>query len=307
MIKNLDDRTLLSKTDSLVREERELLTKLLHHLREIERRRLFADFGYKSLYDMLVKKYGYSEDQAYRRISAMRLLAELPEIEAKINQGDLNLSHLGLAQTLFRQERKTHQTEVPKIDKLKVLESFARTTTREAERIAFSFSSAPEMLQSGRIRAVSEDQIEMRFVASLATQEKIETLKGWLAHKSPNVQLGELFEMLCDLALAEWDPRKPAAPRKQRVQARRALTTEDQPRVRRSNSIAGLRREIFRGAGNVCEKCGSQHALEIDHVRPRAVGGDSTRENLRLLCRACNQRAAIRNLGLRKMNPFLNR
>lgn len=72
-LQNLSDASLIAVTDGIVREERELLTKILHHLREIERRRLFADLGFKSLYDLLIKKYSYSEDQAYRRISAMRL------------------------------------------------------------------------------------------------------------------------------------------------------------------------------------------------------------------------------------------
>ncbi|NUM89448.1 MAG: HNH endonuclease, partial [Bdellovibrionales bacterium] len=49
----------------------------------------------------------------------------------------------------------------------------------------------------------------------------------------------------------------------------------------------------------------SRYALEIDHRVPRAHGGTSTPENLRLLCRSCNQRAAIQAFGLRKMEPHL--
>ena len=45
--------------DKLVQEERELLTSVLAHLREIERRRLFCDLGFSSLFSYAVEKLGY--------------------------------------------------------------------------------------------------------------------------------------------------------------------------------------------------------------------------------------------------------
>ncbi|NUM89008.1 MAG: HNH endonuclease [Bdellovibrionales bacterium] len=61
---------------------------------------------------------------------------------------------------------------------------------------------------------------------------------------------------------------------------------------------AALRRHIWQKARNKCENCRSVYALEIDHRIPRALGGTNNAPNLRLLCRACNQRAAIRVFGL---------
>lgn len=307
MLNKLTDHALVAKTDSLVQEERAILTNLLHHFREIERRRLYSDFGYKSLYDMLTKKFGYSEDQAYRRIAAMRLLKEIPEIETQINEGLLNLTHLGLAQNLFRQEKKIHQIEISREEKLQVLTAFANKTTREAEKIAFSFSSRPEELKEDRIQSISESKIELRFLASADLQRKIETLKGWRAHRDPKMSLGELFEQLCDLALLEWAPGKSAAPRKHGV-TRSTSRTIARVKVSRDQkpSAAAIRRSIFSQAENKCEKCGSEYALEIDHIQPRAFGGESTTQNLRLLCRSCNQRAAIVNLGQKKMDRYLS-
>lgn len=88
-LRNVSDQVLLEKTENLVKQERELLTQVLHHLREIESRRLFSSLGFKSLFDYAVKKLGYSADQAARRISAMRLLKEIPELEEKIESGAL--------------------------------------------------------------------------------------------------------------------------------------------------------------------------------------------------------------------------
>ena len=59
-LNHLSDEVLLSRIGELARRERELLTQALHHLREIERRRLFASLGFSSMFDYAVTKLGYS-------------------------------------------------------------------------------------------------------------------------------------------------------------------------------------------------------------------------------------------------------
>ncbi|MCC7405203.1 MAG: HNH endonuclease, partial [Bdellovibrionales bacterium] len=44
----------------------------------------------------------------------------------------------------------------------------------------------------------------------------------------------------------------------------------------------------------------------IDHVRPQALGGSSAPQNLRVLCRSCNQRAAIKVFGQTRMDRYLS-
>src|SRR6476620_6168878 len=100
----LSDKELLKSTKALVARERTLLTEILHHLREVERRRLFSELGRQSLFDYAVRELGYSEDQAYRRINAMRLLKEMPQIEGKIADGSLTLSSLSVAGSMFKAE-----------------------------------------------------------------------------------------------------------------------------------------------------------------------------------------------------------
>jgi hypothetical protein len=290
----MNDSVLIAATESLIRQERELLTSVLHHLHEIDRRRLFCSLGYKSLFDFAVRHLGYPEDQAYRRISAMKLLRELPELEEKVNQGEISLTHIGLAQSLFKQERKFHQKEMSHQDKLSVFTQIASKPVREAERITHALSSCPETAKPDRVTTISQNHVELKFTASTNLREKIERLRGWLAHQHPNLSLGELFERLCDLGLEEWDPAKSAAPRKRRV-------TISPPQ----KSQAQIRRDTFQRAKGQCESCGSHFALEIDHVRPQALGGSSPPQNLRVLCRSCNQRAAILVFGQPTMDRYL--
>jgi len=71
------------------------------------------------------------------------------------------------------------------------------------------------------------------------------------------------------------------------------------------DSLAETIRKVWRRDQCKCVWCGSTHALEIDHILPQAVGGESSFENMRLLCRSCNQRAAIQFFGQNKMNRYL--
>ena len=105
-LNKLSDRELLIKTQSLVKREREILTEILHHLKEVHRRRLYSDLGYKSLFDYAVKELSYSEGQAGRRVQAMKLIMEFPTVEEKIATGKLSLSNICQAQSYFREHRK---------------------------------------------------------------------------------------------------------------------------------------------------------------------------------------------------------
>ena len=364
-LKLIEDTALIRQTKRLVRQESELLTKVLHHLREIDRRRLFSSLGRKSLHEFAVKDLGYPDDQAYRRISAMKLLDELPQIEGLISRGEISLTHMGLAQTLFRQEEKIHQKKMNGEEKVLVLQKIAHLSVRDAEKVTLSLSSAPVAAKPDRVKLVTEELVEMKFLASTEIQEKIETLKGRLAHQHPNLSLGELFEKLCDWRLERLDPSAPRrrvkaksktaskskasdktkskaatefkaetenqtraeAEEQSQIQAKAQAETQTEtqtkvqiqnqtksesskkpaaPRKRGVEKIpAATRRLVFQKARNQCENCGSCHALEVDHIRPQALGGNSELENLRLLCRSCNQRAAIRNLGMEKMRDYL--
>ncbi len=53
---NLKDQELLNCTKTLVEKERQMLTEILYHLREVERRKLFCDLGYQSLFEYGVKE-----------------------------------------------------------------------------------------------------------------------------------------------------------------------------------------------------------------------------------------------------------
>ena len=335
---HLTDEELDQQLVGLARKEREILTDILNHLRECEARRLYSKYKFQSLFEYAIKRMGYSEDQAARRISAMRLLKELPTIEEKIEAGSLTLTHLVKAQTLFNQEKKAERTRTNS-EKLDLLCKIESTSKREAERRLAEESFVASLPQQPKIELDSFD-------ASL--QKKLTHLLGVRASARPNMTLHDLIDEMADLAIEKWDPLAKAerAARRKAVAEQKTVAAHvneaacmktcerldesapftvtappigaskdlksDAPRpapvrvesgsttVRRGYSRyipAALRHQVYMRDRGICRNCGSSHDVEVDHVVPLASGGASATENLRLLCRSCNQRHAIESFG----------
>ena len=111
--------------------------------------------------------------------------------------------------------------------------------------------------------------------------------------------MAQVFKRALQLAKAELMKRKYAV-------------TDRPGRSRGSKSArhisAETKREVHQRDEGRCtfvsesgRRCDSRHMVEFDHVAPRVCGGESTPENLRLLCRAHNQHKAEREFGLEFM------
>ena len=298
-LKNLSDKDLLAAVKNAVRSERETTMEVLRHLQELERRRLFADLGFSSLFVYAVKELKYSEDEALRRISAMRLMKELPEIAEKIKACSLTLTNLAKAQTYFRHKKKSARVSTE--EKLELLEKLENKSSRETEKILLAL--APTCQGRERIKPVSPENLEFRFTAPVELLEKINELKALLAHSHPDANLAELFALTVDLGIEHFKKKRSGKTQKPSPEKGDPPVA---PKVAANERYvpAQLKREIWQE--EKCENCGGKYALEIDHRKPFAQGGATNSENLRLLCKSCNQRAAIVTFGEVKMEEFLN-
>src|ERR1700683_4913632 len=109
------------------------------------------------------------------------------------------------------------------------------------------------------------------------------------------------MDKLCDLGLEKWDKSKNySAPGKV------IETSKTSVPMKSKTSKAHIRRQVWQRDKGECQICKAQHAIEIDHRIPKAMGGEDSIENLRLLCRACNQREAIKVYGQQKMDLYIN-
>jgi len=144
-IKKLSDKSLLTQTDLLAYEHRKNSVLLLRHLREIEVRRLFVDLGFSSMHKYCIQQLKFSEGETQRRLTSARLLAELPEIESKIETGKVNVTNLSKIQSFLRTE-KAASHPLTKEQKLELIEDLQNKSTRMVEKELVGLSHQPALL-----------------------------------------------------------------------------------------------------------------------------------------------------------------
>ena len=149
--------------------------------------------------------------------------------------------------------------------------------------------------------------------------EKLEAARDALSHSHPGADVEAILEAGLDLVIERAAARKglvkrPRTQRKAPVPRPPSSETAEpaEVEVKRTRHIpAAVRREVWTRDGGRCqfrlesgELCGSTHRLQFDHVRPVALGGESTVPNLRLACAAHNLLAARRVFGDALMDRY---
>ena len=204
----LKDADLLTQIKGFVQSERDLIINILSHLREIERRRLYCDLGYKSLFDYAVGELRYSEGQAGRRIQAMRLLKDLPELEGKIASGALSLSNVQQAQSFFREAQLAEPRRiVTPAEKLEVLERLENKSVRDGQKELLKINPT-HALPKEKERVVTETASEVSFLMSDKLKTKLEGVRALLGVKGATLSFAELFDVMSDLSLTALEYKK---------------------------------------------------------------------------------------------------
>jgi uncharacterized protein YcbK (DUF882 family) len=313
-LKNVSNEAHLLNTKNLVVRERELLNQVLHHLREIESRRLYASLGFASLFDYAVNELSYSASAAARRINAMRLLKDLPqEVEEALTGGKLSLSHLSSVQVFLKHE-KNHQGRVYSRDeKLDLVTQLQGTSQRQAEKILVSLSPDSTFKHQERVRPVAQNLSEFKTVISDGLLKKLERVRELTVHRTQSGHWSEVLEIMADLAIEALDPALA------RISSRKVKEKEligvpgSTPKLASRYIPKPVKKSIFQRAQGQCEfveprtqsRCSCRSFLQVDHITPLALGGASVAENLRVLCQAHNIHAALRVFGSKKMEKYL--
>lgn len=311
MLTELSNEILIQSTTTLFSNERRGQVQILEHLKEIENRRLYLEKGYPNLYEMCVQEFKCSCGSAQRRIYAMRLMKDVPEVAERIENGDLNLTILAHTQRFFRAEKR-EQREYTPAEKYELLSGFVGKSSREVERILTEAN--PSIARREHLQVLSSNDVKLTLIVSVALQEKIERLRELTSHSNPELKLENLLENLIDRELrrfgmkAETDKTPteggaatqpvPSGSRSRKIQKKKSARgpTKGLRSQRYRYTPPKLRREIFQRDGSCTfvdpssnRRCRSRYFLQVDHVRPLAMGGKTEKENLRLLCAAHNR------------------
>lgn len=324
-IQSLTNQQLILKIDGLVKEERRITIEILRLLREIERRQLFAELGFPSLFAYCTKMLLYSEAAACRRIEAMRAMRETSEIESKLESGELSLSVVTQARTMIRQHENFSKTKVTPEKRKDVMLSLCGQSKRDAEKVLATEFATPlpavPVVQRETARGTTRVTIEFA-EDEMKVFEEIRRLSGQPQNLKGTVlrlaakELTQLRKSRGETPVRGVSP-SPAEVKKEATIPEKSSIGEnspaklDQPKDSRAILIATKRR-VWVKAGGRCEfrtesgqRCESCHELEYDHIVPVCLGGLSTEDNLRLLCRQHNIHAATQILGAKLMGTYI--
>jgi len=119
----LNKQDFITKAKALAKEEHELSLQFIDMLRECERRQLYAEQAYPSLWAWATQYLGLSESMAQIRIAAMRLSREIPAIKPALESGALSLSNAAQLNRFFREEKKSGNSRSPESRKMLFIKS----------------------------------------------------------------------------------------------------------------------------------------------------------------------------------------
>ncbi len=86
-------------------------------------RKIYAQLGYGSLFEFLVKYFHFSESSAYQRISALKLIQSIPEARAALVAGETNLSTMAATQGFIRKLESEKKADLSFQEKKDIFEA----------------------------------------------------------------------------------------------------------------------------------------------------------------------------------------
>ena len=272
----------------LVATERDSTHQILKKLNELHEGRLYAELGYSSLFEYCTRELKYSSDQACRRIAAAKLLRTLPIMSKSVEAGDLTVTHLSKAQTLF------NKVELSQNEKVDILKRMENTSNFEAEKIICEIN--PKKTMNEKVRPVEKNVNELKVFIDDELLLKLKQIKDQTNHEN----LNETILFLCNDYLKKQEKVKTTVDKEAVGKNSRYIPTAVKQKIKiRSNQ----RCEFVSKNGVRCSSC---FKLEYAHIVPYSRGGLNTANNLMLLCKAHNQLDALIIFGSEKMGPYLN-
>jgi len=322
-MKHLSNTELDQEFAVVVKTERKITHDVLLYIQEINKRSLHLSFGYESLRDYLIKRHRYSEGSANRRIGAMRMLTEVPEVSEKIIEGSLNLSQLAVAQSALYQKQKKENIKISKEEKASLLQELENKSLDETKgEVANTLN-----IEIKEKKSITYGKNDSAFLNMKLTKEELAIVKECLeimSHQAKDAK--ELLLNLCRKAIKAKKAVKAECKRADRKENNQMVQEVDNKitqeidrevaqvsKIKQKSSApitpsatsakskrgryitARTRTKVFirdqfmcRFIGEDGHMCGSKMWLQPHHIIPFAKGGENSLENLSLRCRTHN-------------------
>ena len=300
-LESITESDLGKNLESLCTKEREIISEVVAHLAELDRRGNYKAQGYSSLFSYCTEKLGYSEGAAMRRIKAARCLKDNPEIYQKLRAGKLTLCAISELSKVMTQENKTELLSVTEGQSKRAVEKIVAqllppvVSKKEAVRVKKVVVNGSGSLRDPSSSLVSPPPAsELKYSLTLEVDQEfmqlLEKAKGY----SGVAPTQEILKR----TLRQFIERK--VPKSRKASAPKVKVTRHIP--------AATRSRVFERDNHQCsyvgptgKRCTETRHLQVDHLRPWALGGGHEVENLRLLCPGHNRFVAEEVFGKEKI------
>ena len=271
MIRKLSDKELIVQVVRKVKEEKLIVSEVLNYLEEIDRRKVFIDYGVPSLFKFCTRILKYSDSEAAIRVKAVRAFKASPIVKKKIADGSLGLTTAAYLDSFFKNNKKQHKEDVVK--------QVCGKSSKQAKDI---------------LNLLADNPVPRTLKITLPEHllKKFESLSDDFEGCSEI----EIIESLIDRHIEQIKQGK--------AKRRSTKKSKNQRYITRA-----VKEGVDQRAENRCEgispisgkRCQSRTNLQYDHIQAISKGGDSSKENIRKLCFGCNARAGVKALGVQKM------
>jgi hypothetical protein len=230
-IKKYSIEELLHGFGGALEVERKASHVVLLYLAEIAGRRLYADMGYGSLFELLVRHFRLSESSVNNRLKALALMNDVSEAKTCLARGEVNLSTLAQAQRQILAQEKLLGQRVSLAKKAEIVEAIKNKTQTETEKVLHKLLPEAALAPKNTEKRVTGDQVRLGLCVPDQFMQKLKRLKELWAHVNPSMDNVEAIERALDHTLKSIDPMmKPPRVVKQSATAavKRGIKGEEQ-------------------------------------------------------------------------------
>lgn len=335
--KTLSNKELLNQLRKLVEQEQSLTLNILPHLVEVEKRGIYIEKAYSSLFEYCRCEFGYSDASAWRRAGAAIAILKCPEAWDLLNKKRVTMSvlcqvHRILTPALLKEICDKPKSEVdliiaalrpqsanpdrsrpvmvPKKIEPQKAPPRAGALSSDVGEPAKSWNSLRGEVNLTNIKLSFEQKWKVEGVVSKCVHEKLERCKKLLSRKYPKgVDYNILFDELTELFLDKSDPER-------RIKNRTRCATGNKPKTADTRHISKeMKDQVWKRDKGKCafvgsngKRCNSGYNIQFDHFPvPFARGGPNTVSNLRLLCAKHNRYTAELVYGEEHIKKFFVR
>ncbi len=205
-LNNLSNEILEARLKRLVKTERKITHLVLQCIAEIDRRKLYLEKAYSSLFEFLVQSHGYSPSAAMRRIDGARLLQQIPEVAKKLKDGSVNLSQVALLQRADRELKREMGATIPveiKRDLLAKIENQTQLKTEQMISRALNLDFSPK----NKTTHHKDESVTLTVTLTREQMQILQHAQATLSHAVPEKNWASLVIYLAKKELSRRAPK----------------------------------------------------------------------------------------------------